>query len=385
VVDGQVRPLGSDLLAHRYAVDGNADLAYRIPASAMLRALLLLLVLALVPFAFLRVYASRVSRQDIDATDKAHRLRASLLVIGLVLPLGLLAVLFLGGFLLLPDVLLGGLAPGLSRLPVVQAAASMLFLLAVFLMTLLPAVGTVAPYYRKLRGIEATRASRIGNLRLSLAFLLPMLLWVLLLNLLPATGLTPRGPSGAPGAWMGRHHRRCAAACRPADADPAPGGAAAAPPGRPACARRGARPRDPRARHPIAEGGQCARHGPPPLPAVRAGNRLSVGSHLLQGVSPGVVLLAIPVLLLLGLVLIQGGLGLVLERKADEYAARQVGVDPTIRALEKMAEANLLKRRTGPLWNLLTHHPGVAQRVERLQAEQRRMPLSHTAPKGSGP
>ncbi len=191
VVDGQAQPLASDLLAHRYAVGGNADLAYRIPASAMLRALLLLLVLALVPFACLRVYASRVSQQQIDATDKVHRLRASLLVIGFVLPFGLLATLFLGGFFLLPEVLLGGLAPGLSRLPAAQVIVNMLFLVAVFLVTLLPASRAVAPYYRRLRGIEATRTSRIGNLRLSFAFLLPMLLWLLLFNLLPATGLTP--------------------------------------------------------------------------------------------------------------------------------------------------------------------------------------------------
>jgi Zn-dependent protease with chaperone function len=418
VVDGQVRPLGSDLLAHRYAVDGSADLAYRIPAPAILRALLLLLVLALVPFACLRVYASRVSHQGIDATDKAHRLRASLLVLGLVLPLGLLAVLFLGGFLLLPDVLLGGLAPGLSRVPVVQATASMLFLLAVFLVTLLPAVGSVAPYYRKLRGIEATRASRIGNLRLSLAFLLPMLLWVLLLNLPPATGLTPvvRLALQALG-WV-------------VIIAAAPLLAVRLMPTRPLeeplrrrldalLARGGVRVREirvldtrsqkvanalvmgplPGLRYVLVtdyllerleqdeleaivahEMGHAKQHhlliklGAVLSLAVILGVALAFGSHLLQGVSPGVVLLAIPVLLLLALVLIQGGLGLVLERKADDYAARQVGVDPTIRALEKMAEANLL-----------THHPGVAQRVERLQAEQRRMPLSHTAPKGSGP
>jgi Zn-dependent protease with chaperone function len=305
-------------------------------------------------------------------------------------------------------------------------------LLAVFLVTLLPAVGTVAPYYRKLRGIEATWASRIGNLRLSLALLLPMLLWVLLLNLLPATGLTP----GVRLALQAVGWVVIIAA--------APLLAVRLMPTRPLeeplrrrldalLARGRVRVREirvldtrsqkvanalvmgplPGLRYVLVtdyllerleqeeleeleaivahEMGHAKQHhlliklGAVLSLAVILGAALAFGSHLLQGVSPGVVLLAIPVLMLLGLVLIQGGLGLVLERKADEYAARQVGVDPTIRALEKMAEANLLKRRTGPLWNLLTHHPGVAQRVERLQVEQRRMPLSHTVPKGSGP
>jgi STE24 endopeptidase len=428
VADGQARPLASDPLARRYAVDGTTDLTYRIPASALLHALLLLLVLALVPFACLRTYASRVSRQDIDAADKAHRLRASLLVIGLVLPLGLLAVLVLGGFFLLPDVLLGGLAPGLSRLPAVQATAGMVFLLAVFLVTLLPAARAVAPYYRKLRGIEATRASRIGNLRVSLALLLPGLLSMLVLGL-RATGLTPAVLLALQALGL------------VVIIGAVPLLAVRLMPTRPLeeplrrrldalLTRAGVRIREirmldtreqkvanalvigpvPSLRYVLVtdyllerlnqdeveaivahEMGHAKQHhlliklGAVLLLAAILGAALAVGGHLLQGVSRGALLLAIPVLLLLGLVLIQGGLGLVLERKADEYAARLVGVDPTIRALEKMAEANLLKRRTGLLWNLLTHHPGVAQRVERLQAEHGRMALSRTAPKGSGP
>lgn len=429
VTDGQVRPLGSDLLTHRYAVDGDAALAYRIPGSAMLRALLLLLVLALVPFACLRMYASRVSRQDIDATDKAHRLRASLLLIGLVLPLGLLGVLFLGGIFLLPNVLLGGLAPGLSRLPAVQVTANMLFLLAVFLVTLLPATHAVAPYYRKLRGIEATGKSRIGNLRLGLAFLLPMLLWMLLFALLPATGLTPpvRLALQALG-WV-------------VIIAAAPLLAVRLMPTRPLeeplrhrldalLTRAGVRIREihvldtrsqkvanalvmgplPGLRYVLVTDYLLERLEQDELEAIVAheighakqhhlliklaavlslavvlGVALAVGGHLLNGVSPGALLLAIPVLLLLGLVLIQGALGLVLERKADEYAARLVGADPTSRALEKLAEANLLRRRTGPFWNLLTHHPGIAQRVQRLQAEHGRMALGRTAPRGRGP
>ena len=106
------------------------------------------------------------------------------------------------------------------------------------------------------------------------------------------------------------------------------------------------------------------------LLAVAVGVGVALGSPLLRSVNPTVLVLVLPVLLVLALLLVQGGLGLVLERRADEYAAGLVGVDPTVRGLERVAEANLLKRRTGLLWNLLTHHPGVAQRVERLRARQ---------------
>jgi STE24 endopeptidase len=97
---------------------------------------------------------------------------------------------------------------------------------------------------------------------------------------------------------------------------------------------------------------------------------LVLGGRLLDAVDSAVLLLAGPLLLLLSVLLVQGGLGLLLERKADEYAARLVGVDPVIRALDKLADSNMLKRRTGALWNLGTHHPGIAQRVERLRGRR---------------
>ena len=71
VAAGDVRPLHSDLLFRRYSVTGPADLAYRIPASAMLGPLLLVLLLMLVPYLGLRVYAGRVAASSADSTDKA--------------------------------------------------------------------------------------------------------------------------------------------------------------------------------------------------------------------------------------------------------------------------------------------------------------------------
>jgi hypothetical protein len=110
VTRGQVRPLEADLLARRYQLTGDADVDWRIPASALARSLLLL-ALAVVPFAVLRAYAGAVLRRKLNDVDKAHRLQGALLAAALLLPIAILAALFLGGLLLLPEVLLAGLVP----------------------------------------------------------------------------------------------------------------------------------------------------------------------------------------------------------------------------------------------------------------------------------
>jgi Zn-dependent protease with chaperone function len=75
-----------------------------------------------------------------------------------------------------------------------------------------------------------------------------------------------------------------------------------------------------------------------------------------------------PIGLLVGLLITQGVLGLVLERRADRFGAELVGKDAMVRALERLAEANMAKRRTGFLWNLLTQHPGIERRVKDLRS-----------------
>ncbi|MDP9417660.1 MAG: hypothetical protein M3P48_07495 [Actinomycetota bacterium] len=78
------------------------------------------------------------------------------------------------------------------------------------------------------------------------------------------------------------------------------------------------------------------------------------------------MLLLIPMLMLGLLLLTQGVLGVALEKRADEHAARTVGARPFAEALEKLADANKMKRRTGWLWNVLQQHPGLEQRLARL-------------------
>jgi NAD(P)-dependent dehydrogenase (short-subunit alcohol dehydrogenase family) len=67
------------------------------------------------------------------------------------------------------------------------------------------------------------------------------------------------------------------------------------------------------------------------------------------------------------LLVIQGVIGVRLKRRADDYASATVGADALRRGLEKLAAANATKRRAGRAWNLLTQHPGLDQRIERLR------------------
>ena len=91
---------------------------------------------------------------------------------------------------------------------------------------------------------------------------------------------------------------------------------------------------------------------------------LTAGGLLPDPVGAVVGVLALPALI--GLFVVQGRLGIALEERADDYAAAHVGVEPVVRALEKLAELNMTKRRTGAFWNALQQHPGMDQRVARL-------------------
>jgi len=414
VVGGDVRPLGSDLLFRRYAVTGPADLAYRIPASAMLGPLVLVLLLTLVPYLGVRAYTGRVAASGAGTADKVHRLRTAMLAAALVLPLALTAVWVLSGLVLLPGLLVGGLATTGSGSAAAQVVVTMLLLALLFLVGLVPVLWAAGREYRKLRGITVTPASRRGSARLALAFGLPLLLWLPLVAV-PLTGGLPAAVRlGLQAAWV------------VLVLVTVPLLAVRVMPTRPLehavrarlealVERAGVRIREirvldtrsqqvanavvmgpvPRLRYVLVtdhllesldqdeleavvahELGHAKQHhvlvklGALLLLAVAVGVGVALGSPLLRSVNPTVLVLVLPVLLVLALLLVQGGLGLVLERRADEYAAGLVGVDPTVRGLERVAEANLLKRRTGLLWNLLTHHPGVAQRVERLRARQ---------------
>jgi STE24 endopeptidase len=80
----------------------------------------------------------------------------------------------------------------------------------------------------------------------------------------------------------------------------------------------------------------------------------------------------IPAALPFALLLVQGVIGVRLERRADAAAARDVGADELASALDKIATLNDTKRRTGGLWNLITQHPGTQERIDTLRSQATR-------------
>jgi STE24 endopeptidase len=82
-------------------------------------------------------------------------------------------------------------------------------------------------------------------------------------------------------------------------------------------------------------------------------------------IAAGMVLWVI--LVMASVVVVQGVIGVRLERSADDYASATSSAGALRRGLEKLAAANAMKRRTGRAWNLLTQHPGMDQRIERLR------------------
>ncbi|NJE11839.1 M48 family metalloprotease [Thermococcus sp. LS2] len=67
------------------------------------------------------------------------------------------------------------------------------------------------------------------------------------------------------------------------------------------------------------------------------------------------------------LFIIEAKIALRNEFKADEFAAKVVGKEATIRALEKLAELNLTPKRTGKWFNFLSFHPSIEERIKHLE------------------
>ncbi|QCC58066.1 M48 family metalloprotease [Natrinema thermotolerans] len=66
-------------------------------------------------------------------------------------------------------------------------------------------------------------------------------------------------------------------------------------------------------------------------------------------------------------VVLLGGLARWQEFRADAYAARRVGHEATVAALERLADANDTRREAGLLYSLATHHPPIGDRIEAVR------------------
>lgn len=81
------------------------------------------------------------------------------------------------------------------------------------------------------------------------------------------------------------------------------------------------------------------------------------------------LLLLIPVLVAfpVGLLIVQGVVGVRLEERADDAAARTVGGARLASALEAVGELNHVRPESRWLWTVLTQHPGLESRLRRLR------------------
>lgn len=359
-------------------------------------------------------YVARVRRTDEEAVDKAHKLQRLMFVSMLLLPLVLFAGIIFSGFMFVPEVLLGELWPsapeGVLRATVIVTL--MLVVVGAIFAVALP----IQPYYRELRGIEQTqkesRRRLLRGLAVGLAF---PLVWIVGLNLLDHV------VSGWPRAALmvvlflvilSVTPMLVATAFGRADLDPQLRERLLT-----FTRSHGVKVRDIRAIK-----GRTEKHANalvagviPPFKYIFITDYLveqlddeelmAIVAHevghakkrhlLIKLVVPflsiaamvGLIallgaldvlgdgaliplLVALPLVMVGSVFLVQGVVGLRLEHSADDFAKETVGLEPTISALEKLAEANMAKRDTGRVFNLLAQHPSIEKRVERLRDER---------------
>jgi STE24 endopeptidase len=93
----------------------------------------------------------------------------------------------------------------------------------------------------------------------------------------------------------------------------------------------------------------------------------AAAGHATGAILAAPLIVAIPV----GMLVVQGLVGVRLERAADDQAAELVGADELAAALERVGELNDAKSDTGRGWALVTQHPGLQDRLARLRRAHR--------------
>lgn len=362
-----------------------------------------LLVLFAVAPLVLRWYAKRVERSEGRTEDKVHRLRRAMLAVVFVwMPLVVVAPFELRAEGLLPDALEGaGVWVPLVYLAAVVTGFTLAYL-------------AVHPVISRLRGLRAeSRTAAARQARALAVMLLPVVVWLVLLRVGRTTlEEKPWVFYLLAVAWLllvvlsapfivrlamrtrpmpEQHRARLDALCR----------------------RQGVRVRDfrvldtgpermanaavagffGRMRYVFVSDRLLEQFTPEELDAVVAHELghakqrhlpIKLGVHLLvvivlgalwfgvlmladpEGAGAVVLLIGFLLMLLVAIIGVHGALGLRLERKADDYAAAAADPGALRDGLAKLAELNMMKRRTGRIWNLLQQHPGLEERIERL-------------------
>lgn len=399
-----------------FRVNGERDVDYAISVWALLVPLLVLLAATGVPYLLIRAVAARAERTGATADEKLHRVQRASTAVQLIAPIAVVVVLLGSGTGGWTQLVLSEVAPTTG----VPAPAGMLlavlgFLLPV-LLTFAAVAAAVVPFDRRWRSTEQTVRAGTGQAMRGLALgLLPMLFWFTLLAFLPQISgwaLVPLVLAFVLGmAALAPLLTNVVLTTRPLH-EPRRSGVLDR------CRQHGLSVRDVRVLD--SRGGKVANaaiSGVLPnlrylyltdhllellddgeLDAVLAheighgkGHHLLIKTGvglLVVAATVGVIALALPTLLqnlpdtaaiitaavatpvglVTALLLAHGVVGVALEKRADDHAARTSSPKPLITALEKIADANKTKRRTGWLWNVLQQHPGLEQRLQRLQA-----------------
>lgn len=398
------------------------DVVYEVPGSFFLRALAVVLLAALVPFTLLRGFAWWVDRRPLDRTEKVHRLRVASSFGIFAIAFGTLAAVVLTGMDAIPQLLVGEFLPSVSLTPTVNMLLSMTGASVVLFVGALAAVLAIHPYDRRLRETRQTARSGLRTVvaGLAIGFAIP-LVYISTATLLPPSAgwlvvgtllvlgfpflLAAISPLLVMAMWRTYRldeqlRRRLLQRCQQEGFEVRDVRAIEGRTSKMANALvSGIAPRfryvfltdylldefeddeveavlaheigHGKGRHLILKAGAAVL-----LSLVFAALLLGIAvAGLLDQAGPVAFVVGVPLGLLILVLIVHGSLGIILERRADDYAAQAVGLDPMIRALEKLADLNLTKRRTGFAWNLLTQHPGIEQRVERLRARTpRRQP-----------
>ncbi len=355
-----------------------------------------LVVMALASFPVLRLYARRVERSSADRIDKVHRLRRAFLVYALLwlVAVGLVALELQHAF--------DGVRHGLVPLFAVAG-------LVLFFASLVGAYLGIRPSYERLRGIEgAARRGPARLLRALVALSLPAMIWAGVFVVLLDQDVHPAALGAAIVGFLilvaVAAPVLVMAAVQTREPDPATTEKLER-----LCRQHGVQIRGVRimdTRHDPAANAAFAGFGPGPkyvfvtdllleqfseeeLAAVMAHEiahrkkhhiLIKLGAHLgavvglgllfagLAFLSRGVaaesgVVLAIglavfPALFLTSLLVIHGTVGIRLEHQADAYAVETVGREATRRMLEKLADLNMLKRRTAGCGTFFNSTPG---------------------------